>query len=46
MYEPEQVDEYSIPLGKLFRWLLTAIDMREDDVMTRRDQIAKLKEER
>jgi hypothetical protein len=45
-YEPEQVEEYSMALGKLYRWMLMAIDLREEDVITRRDQIAKLKEER
>jgi len=45
-YEPEHVDEYSIALGKLFRWVLQAIELREEDVMIRRDQIHKLKEER
>ena len=45
-YEPEHVDEYSIALGKLFRWLQAAIELREEDVMIRRDQIFKLKEER
>jgi hypothetical protein len=46
MYEAEQVDDYSIALGKLFRWLQMAIDLREEDVLMRRDQVAKLKEER
>lgn len=46
MYEPEQVDEYSVALGKLFRWLQAAIDLREEDVMQRREHIQKLKEER
>lgn len=46
MYEMEQVDDYSVALGKLFRWLLNAIELREEDVIMRRDQIAKLKEER
>jgi hypothetical protein len=40
------VDEYSIALGKLYRWLLTAVEMREEDVLMRREQITKLKEER
>ena len=31
-YEPEHIDEYSIALGKLFRWLLLAVDLREEDV--------------
>lgn len=46
MYEPEQVDDYSIALGKLFRWLQTAIELREEDVVLRREHIAKLKDER
>lgn len=45
-YEAEQVDEYSIALGKLFRWLLAALEMREEDVVLRRDLKFKLKEER
>ena len=45
-FEPEGVDEYSIPLGKLYRWLLQAIDLREEDVQMRKDHKAKLKEER
>ncbi len=37
MYEVEQVDDYSLALGKLYRWLLHAIDLREEDVLIRRD---------
>ena len=40
------VDEYSITLGKLFKWLLAGVDLREVDVQMRRDKKAKLKEER
>ncbi len=46
MYEPEQVDDYSVALGKLFRWLQQALELREEDVVLRREQIQKLKEER
>ena len=46
LIEPEQVDDYSIAMGKLFRWLLAAIELREEDVLMRRDQIHKLKDER
>lgn len=45
-FEPEHIDEYSIALGKLFRWMLQAVDLREEDVQIRRDHKAKLKEER
>jgi hypothetical protein len=45
-FEAEHVDEYSIPLGKLFRWMSSAMDLREEDVQIRRDHKAKLKEER
>ena len=30
--EPEDVDLYSIPLGKIFRWLLQALQVRIEDV--------------
>jgi hypothetical protein len=42
----EQVDEYSIPLGKLFKWLLLTIELRVADVLSRRDLKDRLKEER
>jgi hypothetical protein len=44
--QPEQVDEYSIPLGKLFKWLLYTIELRAADVVHRRELKNKLKEER
>ena len=44
--QPEQIDEYSIPLGKLFKWLLYTIDLRAGDVLHRREHKNKLKEER
>lgn len=44
--QPEQVDEYSIALGRLFKWLLFSIEMRINDVISRREHKFKLKEER
>ena len=43
---PEQIDEYSIALGKLFRWLLLTLDMRVTDIKSRRELKYKLKDER
>lgn len=43
---PEQIEEYSIPLAKLFKWLLYTIELRAGDVVLRREQKNKLKEER
>ena len=37
----EQVDEYSVTLGKLFRWLHMAIDMRVQDILGRREKKVK-----
>lgn len=42
----ELVDEYSIPLAKLFRWLLLTLELRASDVVARREQKDRLKEER
>ena len=44
--QPEQVDEYSIALGKLLKCLLCSLDMRVNDVIARREHKLKLKEER
>lgn len=44
--EPEMVDDYSVALGKLYRWLLLALDLRVDDVVKRLEKTAKLREER
>ena len=30
------VDEYSVTVGRIYKWLLLAIDTRIDDVLTRR----------
>ena len=44
--EEDMVDEYSVTLGKLFRWLLFTIDLRIEDVRNRRDKTAKDREAR
>jgi len=44
--EEEKVDEYSVILGRIFRWVSQAIELRVDDVRSRRDTIAVLKHER
>ena len=44
--EQETVDGYSGPLGKLFRWLQTAIQIRKDDILKRKIQKRKEREER
>jgi hypothetical protein len=43
---PEQVEEYSVPLAKLFKWLLYSMELRAGDVVHRRELKNKLKEER
>ena len=30
------VDEYSVTVGRIYKWLLMAIEMRIDDVLNRR----------
>lgn len=42
----EQVDDYSIALGQLFRWLRQAVDLRIENVKSRRARQRKLTEER
>ena len=44
--EEEKVDEYSVILGRIHRWVTQAIDLRVEDVRNRRDNIAVLKYER
>jgi len=44
--DPEAVDDYSVALGKLYRWLLLAIETRKEDVQARKEKKEKLKEER
>jgi hypothetical protein len=42
----EAVDEYSVALGKLYRWMLLAIETRIENVKIRRALKKKAKEER
>ena len=42
----EDVDEYSITLGKIFRWLLMALELRIEDVTNRKKQKEKEREYR
>ena len=44
--EEEKVDEYSVILGRIHRWITQALDLRIEDVRNRRDTIAMLKYER
>lgn len=44
--DEEKVDEYSVVLGRVHRWVTTALDLRIEDVRNRRDTIAQLKHER
>ena len=44
--EEEKVDEYSIVMGRIYRWVHQAIDLRHEDVKHRRDTVAHLKHER
>ena len=36
-YNEVDVDDYSVALGKLFRWVKQAIDIRYEDVRIRRN---------
>lgn len=42
----EAVDEYSIALGQLFRWLRQAVELRIDNVKDRRAKQRKMQEDR
>jgi hypothetical protein len=44
--DEEAVENYSITVAKLLKWVNTALDIRCDDVVTRRDNIEILKQER
>lgn len=44
--EEDKVDEYSVILGRIHRWITQALDLRTEDVRNRRDTIAILKHER
>ena len=38
--EEEKVDEYSVILGRIHRWVTQALDLRIEDVRNRRDTVA------
>jgi len=42
----EQVEEYSVVLCKIFRWVNMAVDIRCEDVVNRRDNIEYMKQDR
>ena len=42
----ELADDYSVTVGKLFRWLQMALELRIEDVKSRRKQKAQLREHR
>lgn len=44
--EEEKVDEYSVILGRIHRWVAQALELRVEDVRNRRDTTAILKYER
>lgn len=44
--EEEKVDDYSTILGRIFRWVTQALELRTEDVKNRRDSIAVRKHER
>jgi hypothetical protein len=44
--DADQVDEYSVALGKLLRWMQYYLELRKEDVISRQEHTAKLKEER
>jgi hypothetical protein len=44
--EEDKVDDYSVILGRIYRWVSMAVDLRIEDVKNRRDKIALDKYER
>jgi len=42
----EELDEYSVALGKLYKWLKTAIEVRTEDIRMRKMNKEMLKERR
>ena len=44
--DDDKVDEYDIVTGKIFRWVSMALDLRCEDVVSRRDGIEVLKKQR
>ena len=44
--EDAQVEEYDLVMSKIYKWVNTAIELRCDDVVSRRDAIEHLKKDR
>jgi hypothetical protein len=44
--DEEKLDEYSVVIGKIFRWVQSAIELRIEDVIERRNHNELLKKER
>lgn len=44
--DEEKVEEYSLVLGKIYRWIASALELRIEDVVSRRDYKEQLKHER
>jgi len=44
--EEERVEEFSMVLAKIYRWVVTAIELRIEDVQSRRNHSAFLRYER
>ena len=42
----EMVDEYCVPVGRIYRWIIMAVDLRIKDVRQRRAKKAQLRQER
>ena len=43
---PDDVDAYNLHVGRLFKWLLSAIKIRKDDIIRRKALRKKAREER
>ena len=44
--DEDKVEEYDIVMAKLYKWVSTAVELRCEDVTSRRDGIEVLKKER
>lgn len=44
--DEEKIHEYSVVIEKLYRWIIMAIELRCEDIVSRRDNLEQLKHER
>jgi len=44
--EEEKVEDFSLVLRQIYRWINLAIDLRVEDIVSRRDTVEYLKQER